>query len=79
MTKGELELVREIEKVFAACKAHGLLVMVTTSHSAPYAAASEVPKLASNPNPNPNPNPSSNPDTDTDTDTDPNPNPTPNP
>ena len=40
MTKGEMELVREVEKVFALCKAHGLLVMVTTSHSAPYAAAS---------------------------------------
>ena len=37
MTKGEMELVREVEKVFALCKAHGLLVMVTTSHSAPYA------------------------------------------
>ena len=33
MTKGEMELVREIENVFAACKANGLLVMVTTSHS----------------------------------------------
>ena len=37
MTKGAMELVREVEKVFALCKAHGLLVMVTTSHSAPYA------------------------------------------
>lgn len=46
MTKGELELVHEIEKVFAACKQNGLLVMVTTSHSAPYAAASEASKLA---------------------------------
>ena len=46
MTVGESELVRETEKVFAACKRNGLLVMVTTSHSAPYAAASEASKLA---------------------------------
>ena len=35
MTKGEAELVPAFERAFAACKKAGLLVMVTTSHSAP--------------------------------------------
>merc|ERR1719327_905029 len=39
-TEGEEELVAALERAFAACKRVGLLVMVTTSHTAPYAAAS---------------------------------------
>ena len=38
-TQGEEELVAALERAFAACKRAGLLVMVTTSHTAPYAAA----------------------------------------
>ena len=38
--QGEEELVAALERAFAACKRAGLLVMVTTSHTAPYAAAS---------------------------------------
>ena len=37
--QGEEELVAALERAFAACKRAGLLVMVTTSHTAPYAAA----------------------------------------
>merc|ERR1711990_126909 len=44
MTEGEQELVEAFERVFAACRKAGLLVMVTTSHSAPYAAASDASK-----------------------------------
>ena len=40
LTKGAEELVTEFEKAFAACKKAGVLVMITTSHSAPYAASS---------------------------------------
>ena len=40
LTKGEADLVPAFERAFAACKQAGLLVMVTTSHSAPYAAPS---------------------------------------
>jgi len=36
--------VAAFEKAFAALKKAGLLVMVTTSHSAPYAASSEKAK-----------------------------------
>jgi hypothetical protein len=46
MTIGEIELVKAVEQAFAACKRADLLVMVTTSHSAPYAAASEASKIA---------------------------------
>ena len=46
LTIGEMEQVKEVEKVFATCKKYGMLVMVTTSHSAPYAAASEASKVA---------------------------------
>ena len=35
LTKGEADLVPAFERAFAACKQAGLLVMVTTSHSAP--------------------------------------------
>ncbi len=35
LTKGEAELTDAFERAFAACKQAGLLVMVTTSHSAP--------------------------------------------
>merc|ERR1719217_1042656 len=35
-----------MERAFAACKQAGLLVMVTTSHSAPYATATASSKLA---------------------------------
>ena len=41
MTKGEKELAEAFEKAFAACRSAGLLVLVTTSHSAPYAASSD--------------------------------------
>ena len=40
-TDGEEELVKAMEKAFAACKRVGLLVMVTTSHTAPFNAASD--------------------------------------
>ena len=40
LTQGGEELVTEFEKAYAACHASGLLVMITTSHSAPYAASS---------------------------------------
>ena len=40
--QGEEELVAALERAFAACKRAGLLVMVTTSHTAPYAAASST-------------------------------------
>jgi len=43
-TEGEEDLVAALERAFAACKKAGLLVMVTTSHTAPYAAASEASK-----------------------------------
>jgi len=43
-TEGEQELVTALERAFAACKRAGLLVMVTTSHTAPYAAASDASK-----------------------------------
>jgi len=43
-TEGEEELVAALERAFAACKRAGLLVMVTTSHTAPYAAASDASK-----------------------------------
>ena len=46
LTKGEADLVGAFEKAFAACKQAGLLVMVTTSHSAPYASPSVSQKLA---------------------------------
>ena len=46
LTMGEQDLVEAQERAFAACKAAGLLVMVTTSHSAPYAAGSEGSKIA---------------------------------
>merc|ERR1711865_994072 len=46
LTKGEADLVPAFERAFAACKQAGLLVMVTTSHSAPYAAPSVSQKLA---------------------------------
>jgi hypothetical protein len=40
MTRGEeTALVKELERAFAACKQAGLLVMVTTSHSAPFASS----------------------------------------
>ena len=45
MTKGEEPLVKEFEKAFAACKQAGLLVMITTSHSAPYAASGSSKEL----------------------------------
>ena len=45
MTKGEEPLVKELEKAFAATKQAGLLVMVTTSHSAPYAASGAAKEL----------------------------------
>jgi len=44
LTKGEQDLVRAFNRAFAAIKKAGLLVMVTTSHSAPYAASSEKAK-----------------------------------
>jgi hypothetical protein len=40
LTQGGEELVAEFEKAYAACHSAGLLVMITTSHSAPYAASS---------------------------------------
>ena len=43
-TEGEDDLVAALERAFAACKRAGLLVMVTTSHTAPYAAASDASK-----------------------------------
>ena len=43
-TEGEDDLVDALERAFAACKKAGLLVMVTTSHTAPYAAASDASK-----------------------------------
>ena len=46
LTLGEQDLVEAQERAFAACKKAGLLVMVTTSHSAPYAAGSEGSKIA---------------------------------
>ena len=46
LTIGEQDLVDAQERAFAACKKAGLLVMVTTSHSAPYAAGSEASKIA---------------------------------
>lgn len=46
MTIGEDDLVAAQERTFAACKEFGLLVMVTTSHSAPYAAGSDSSKMA---------------------------------
>jgi hypothetical protein len=46
MTIGEDDLVVAQERAFAACKEAGLLVMVTTSHSAPYAAGSDTSKMA---------------------------------
>ena len=45
LTLGEQDLVEAQERAFAACKQAGLLVMVTTSHSAPYAAGSEASKI----------------------------------
>ena len=45
MTKGEEPLVLEFERAFAACKQAGLLVMITTSHSAPYAASGSSKEL----------------------------------
>lgn len=45
MTKGEEALVKEFERAFAACKQAGLLVMITTSHSAPYAASGSSKEL----------------------------------
>ena len=45
MTKGEEPLVKEFERAFAACKQAGLLVMITTSHSAPYAASGSSKEL----------------------------------
>jgi hypothetical protein len=45
MTKGEEELVKEFERAFVACKQAGLLVMITTSHSAPYAASARAKEL----------------------------------
>ena len=41
LTTGEEDLVEAMEKTFRILKKAGLLVMVTTSHSAPYAASSE--------------------------------------
>ena len=41
--QGEEELVAALERAFAACKRAGLLVMVTPSHTAPYAAAPPYP------------------------------------
>ena len=46
MTIGEDDLVVAQERAFAACKEAGLLVLVTTSHSAPYAAGSDTSKMA---------------------------------
>ena len=43
-TTGEEDLVQAFERAFAAVKKAGLLVLVTTSHSAPYAASSEKAK-----------------------------------
>jgi hypothetical protein len=41
MTRGEeTALVKELERAFSACSLAGLLVMVTTSHSAPFASSS---------------------------------------
>jgi hypothetical protein len=45
MTKGEAPLVKEFERAFAACKQAGLLVMITTSHSAPYASSGSSKEL----------------------------------
>ena len=46
LTRGEEKpLVQEFERAFAACKRAGLLVMVTTSHSAPYAASEKAKDL----------------------------------
>jgi hypothetical protein len=39
LTKGAEELVEKFEEAYAACKKAGMLVMITTSHSAPYAAS----------------------------------------
>merc|ERR1711865_1279798 len=41
LTTGEEDLVEAMEKTFRILKKAGLLVMVTTSHSAPYAASSD--------------------------------------
>ena len=46
MTIGEGDLVDAQERAFAACKEAGLLVMITTSHTAPYAAGSDTSKMA---------------------------------
>jgi hypothetical protein len=46
LTVGDQDLVEAQERAFAACKKAGLLVMVTTSHSAPYAAGSEASKIS---------------------------------
>ena len=35
LTKGAEDLVKEFEKAYAACRKAGMLVMITTSHSAP--------------------------------------------
>jgi len=43
-TSGEEDLVQAFERAFVAIKKAGLLVLVTTSHSAPYAASSEKAK-----------------------------------
>ena len=46
MTRGEEKaLVKELERAFAACKQAGLLVMVTTSHSAPFASSTLMKEL----------------------------------
>jgi hypothetical protein len=44
LTVGEEELVEAFERTFSILKKAGLLVMVTTSHSAPYAASSDKAK-----------------------------------
>jgi hypothetical protein len=47
LTQGEPDkLAQAMERAFSACKQAGLLVMVTTSHSAPYATASANSKAA---------------------------------
>ena len=46
MTRGEeTALVKELERAFSACKQVGLLVMVTTSHSAPFASSGVAKQL----------------------------------
>tara|TARA_B100000787_G_C15957781_1_gene191819 strand:- start:333 stop:521 length:189 start_codon:yes stop_codon:yes gene_type:complete len=47
LTKGEADLVPAFERAFAACKQAGLLVMVTTSHSAPCNSAASNRQAAS--------------------------------